>query len=165
MCEPISAMTVATKVMIGLSVASAAVSQYSAYQSGKAQTRAINQQNEIRAQEIADAAGVEMTERARAARRERAMMRTRGSEAGINLGSGSFIDALQSSVMNQYNDQGLILRNESVQQRGREAEARSALARIQVPTALSAALAIGGAAASGYAAGTSIDNAGRAAAT
>jgi hypothetical protein len=51
-----------------------------------------------------------MTERARAARRERASMRSAGAESGINMGSNSFLAGLQTSVLNQYSDQGLILR-------------------------------------------------------
>jgi hypothetical protein len=157
MCAP-----AALAVMAAVGTAVSVVGQY---QSAKAQVKAIDQQNEIQAQEIADAAGVEMTERARAARRERAAMRTRGAEAGINLGTGSFLDALQTSVLNQHYDQGLILRNESNQQRARDAQARSLMSRIQVPTALSGALAIGTSAVSGYTAGLNLQTAGQVAAT
>lgn len=157
MCEPV---TLTTGLMYA-SMAVSAVGAYGQYQSGKAQTRAINKQNEIQAQEIAEAAGLEMTERARAARRERGAMRAAGAESGINLGSNSFLAGLQVSAMNQYNDQGLILRNESNQQRARDASARSAAARIEMPTALTAALSIGSAGLQGYAAGASATRAGQ----
>lgn len=154
MCEP-------TTIMMGVSMAVAAVGAVGQHQSAKAQVRAIDQQNEIQAQEIAEATGVEMTERARAARRERGVMRAAGAESGINLGSNSFLAGLQNSVFNQYNDQGLILRNESNAQRARSAEANSLMARIQVPTALSSALSIGAAGAQGYYAGKGAQRAGQ----
>lgn len=143
MCEP-------TTIMMGVSMAVAAVGTYGQIQSGKAQVRAIDKQNEIQAQEIAEAAGVEMTERARAARRERGAMRAAGAESGINLGSNSFLAGLQTSVLNQYNDQGLILRNESNQQRARDAQARSLTSQVHIPSALEGALTIGSAGVSGY---------------
>lgn len=153
MCEP-------TTIMMGVSMAVAAVGAVGQYQSGKAQVRAIDKQNEIQAQEIAEAAGVEMTERARAARRERAAMRASGAESGINLGSNSFLAGLQTSVLNQYNDQGLILRNESNQQRARDASARSLTSQIRIPSALEGALAIGSAGVQGYNAGAGARRAG-----
>ena len=52
--------------------------------------------------------------------------------------------------MNQINDQGLIIQNERNQQRAREANTRSAASQIQVPSALSAALAIGSAGVSAW---------------
>jgi hypothetical protein len=149
MCEPIA-------IAAAFAVTTAA-QQYGQYQSAKAQVKAINEQNRIQADEIADAAGLELTERARAARRERGRSRAAASEAGINLGSGSFLAALQTSAINQSNDSGLILQNEKNQQRARDANYRSALSQIQVPTALSASLAIGASAAQGfYAGGASI---------
>jgi hypothetical protein len=144
MCEP------ATIIMTGLAVASATVGYIGQKESGKAQVRAINEQNELQAQEIADAAGVKMTESARAARRERAAMRASGAESGINLGSNSFLDALQTSVINQYNDQGLILRNESNSQRARDAQARSLASQVRIPSGLEGALSIGAAGAGTY---------------
>jgi hypothetical protein len=153
-CEPTTILTVA-------SLATAAIGQVGAYQSGKAQVRAINKQNEIQAQEIAESAGVEMTESARAARRERGALRAAGAESGINLGSNSFLASLQTSVMNQYNDQGLILRNESNQQRARTASARSAASQIQIPNALSAALSIGAAGVGAYYSGQAATRAGQ----
>jgi len=150
MCPPVAAIT-ATQWLVGLSALSAAVSTVGQIQSGKAQARAINQQNEAQAEEIADAAGHEMSERARAARRERASLRAAGSAAGINLDtSGSFLASLNTASMNQYNDNGLISYNERTQQRARQAGAASAMSRVQIPSALEAALTIGGTAYSEY---------------
>lgn len=138
MCDPIS-------IGVGLALATSTVGVISQRKVAKAQEAAINEQNRIQAEEIADAAGQQLTERARAARRERGAMRAAASEAGINLGSGSFLAALQTSAINQYNDQGLIIHNERGQQRAREAQARSAMSSIEVPTFLGAALQIGAA--------------------
>lgn len=136
-----------------LSVATAAVGQYGAHQSGKAQVRAIDDANALQADQIAKAAGAEMTERARAARRERASMRAAGSAVGLNVDtSGSFVAALQASSMNQYNDQGVIAYNERGQQRARQTEATGRMSQIQIPSALSAALAIGSTAVGSFAA-------------
>src|SRR5262245_30042173 len=129
MCEPVTIGTLAISatqmaaIGTAVTVAATAASVYGQHQSAKAQVAAIDMQNEQRAKEIATAAGIEMTERARAARRERGAMRAAGAESGISLDSGSFMAALQASAFNQYNDQGLISYNERNQQRGREADA------------------------------------------
>lgn len=149
MCEPVTigtlTITAGQMAAIGtaVTVASAAASQYGQYQSAKAQVAAVNQQNELQAEQIAKAAGQEMSERARAARRERGQMRAAGSEMGVSIEGGSFLAALQQSAFNQYNDQGLISYNERNQQKQRHTNATSQMSSIQVPTALSAALAIG----------------------
>ena len=151
MCPPIIAaagLTMAQAVMIGATVVSTAVSVYSQQESAKANTKAISEQNQVQADEIARATGNELHERARAARRERAMMRASASESGVNLGSGSFLAALQTSAQNQYNDMGLIVQNEKGQQRARVANTRARMAH--VPSALSSALTIGAAGAGSY---------------
>lgn len=152
MCFPIVALgiTAAQTAMIGLTVAATAASVAAQHQSAKAQTKAINEQNQVQADEIADAAGVELGERARAARRERASMRAAASESGVNLGSGSFIAALQTSISNQQNDMGLITANANNRQRARGAQAKSLMSQIQMPTAASAAFQIGAAGAGSY---------------
>ena len=140
MCEPISA---SAALLIGLSAASTAAGLYAQHETAKKQVAAINQQNEVQADEIAKAAGRELTERARAARRERATARAAASEAGLNLNSGSFMAVLQASAFNQYNDQGTIIQNERGQQRARQARARSEIAGVQTPDYLAGALRIG----------------------
>lgn len=147
MCEPISATTA---IMIGLSAATTAAGLYTQHQSAKKQVAAINEANEAQADEISKAAGKEMTERARAARRERGAMRAAASESGLNLASGSFMAALQTSAFNQYNDQGTVIQNERGQQRSRAARARSEMAGVQMPDYLSGALRIGASAYGAY---------------
>lgn len=142
MCDPVTATAV-------LTIVSSAVGTVGQIQSGKAQAKAINRQNEIASEEIANAAGIELTERARAARREHGALRAAGSAAGINLEtSGSFLASLQTAAMNQGIDSGLVVYNERTRQRGRQAEANSAMARVYIPSALEAALTIGGTAVS-----------------
>lgn len=150
MCEP-------TTIMLGMAALSAVttgVSMVSQRQQAKAQTKAINQANEIQAEQISDQKGVELSERARAARRERGTARVLAGEAGINLGSGSFMAQLQGSAMNQYNDSGLILQNEKAQQASRSAQTATALSNIVKPSGAEMALTIGAnavqAGASGY---------------
>lgn len=104
------------------------------------QAQALSIQNSYKQEEIADQAGNEINERARAARRERAAARVSASESGINLGSNSFLAMLQSSEINESIDSGLILRNERIQQRSRQAEYNSNLATLTKHTGLGIAL-------------------------
>lgn len=154
MCFPVAigalALSATQMAVVGVTLATTAASLASQRQQAKAQERATNEQNAIQADEIAKSAGVELGERARAARRERASMRASASESGINLGSNSFLAALQTSQMNQSNDMGLITQNERGQQRARQANARSLMSRIQMPTAASSAFALGAAGAGAY---------------
>lgn len=152
MCFPIAAIgfTAAQTAMVGLSVAATAASVAAQRASAKKQEDALNAANAQQADEIAAAAGVELGERARAARRERASMRASASESGINLGSGSFLAALQTSISNQQNDMGLITENANNRQGARGAQAKSLMSQIQMPSAASAAFQIGAAGAGAY---------------
>jgi len=127
MCEPVTAMMAIAAVGTGTQM-------YAQRESAKAQQRALNKQNQVQADEISDKAGQELTERARAARRERATARVLAGEAGINLGSGSFLAQLQSSAMSQYNDMGLIMQNEKSQQAARTAQINSLFSQINKPS-------------------------------
>lgn len=138
-------------VVVGAVMAVASIANnISANKATKKQQRAIEQQNQIRAEEIQKRAGQEMTERARAARRERGSARAAASGANINLDSGSFLAQLQTSEMNQYNDQGLIVYNERQAQKARKAETDSYLSRLSYKTGLGIALDAGAAFAGGY---------------
>ena len=99
-------------VVLGAALAiTSIVGNVAANKAVDAQAKAVSKQNQIRADEIAKQAGQELTERARMARRERAAARAAASQAGVNLGSNSFMAMLQTSEMNQYNDMGLIVYN------------------------------------------------------
>lgn len=108
-----------------------------------AQVSAINQQNDAAASQIAAQTGQQMTERARAARVERASARAAASDAGVNLGSGSFLAALQTSSMAQGMDQGVMLYNNKNQVAALNADATAALSRVTKPTLLGAGITIG----------------------
>jgi hypothetical protein len=146
MCFPIAALglTAVQTAMVGVTLAASAAAVYSQNQTAKATAKAITQQNEIQADEINRAAGEALNQRARAAREERAQMRASAAASGINLGSNSFIAALQTSAMNQYNDQGLIIQNAQNRQSARQAEANTAASGLRIDTGLSAALKVGG---------------------
>lgn len=133
MCNPMLIMAV---VAAGASIAQ----NVAANKAAKRQANALDEQNQIQADEISDQKGVELNERARAARRERAAARVSASEAGINLGSNSFLAMLQTSEINQSMDSGLILKNERNTQRARQASHKSNMAGIQMKTGLGIAL-------------------------
>lgn len=146
MCEPVT-------IMAAVSAVTAGVSMYGQRQSAKAQVAATNQQNKIQAEEISRKAGQEMTELARDARRERGTARVLAGEAGINLGSGSFLAQMQSSAMSQYSDMGLVIQNEKAQQAARSAQTSSIFSNINMPSWGEIALGTGAAGYQGYVAG------------
>lgn len=142
MCNPVLLLVMAVGASIAQNVA--------ANRAAKRQANALDEQNQIQADEIADQQGVELNERARAARRERAAARVSASEAGINLGSNSFLAMLQTSELNQSIDSGLILKNERNAQRARQARHKSNMAGIQMKTGLGIALDATAAGANAY---------------
>lgn len=152
MCFPVAAlgMTAAQTLMTGLAVATSAASFVAADRQAKAQQKLINQQSAIQADEIARAAGQELTQQAMAARRERAEMRAAASQSGINLNSGSFLDALQASSQTQENNMGLIIQNERAQQRARGANTQSLLNQNARPSPLLGALSVASAGVGAY---------------
>lgn len=142
MCNPL---------LLGLMMVGASIAQnVAANKAAKAQAKALDAQNQIVADEISEQQGNELNERARAARRERAAARVSASEAGINLGSNSFLAMLQTSEINQSMDSGLILKNESNMQRSRQARHKSNLSGIQMKTGLGIAVDAAAAGAQGY---------------
>jgi hypothetical protein len=144
MCDPVS-LTIAAVMAVGSIAGNIAGNR-----AADAQEDAINAQGEIRSEEIADATGADIDERARAARRERAAARVAASESGISLGSNSFLAMLQASEIDQSIDSGLMLKNQRNQQRANTAEVKSSLAGIQKKTGLGIALDAGIAGVSGY---------------
>ena len=134
MCDPVS-ITLAAVSVIG-SVAA----NREANKAARRQAAAIEEQSAIQGEEIADAMGQQLDERARAARRERAAARVAASESGINLGSNSFLAMLQTSEINQSIDSALIRKNENIHQRARRAETKSLLSGIHMKNGLGIAL-------------------------
>lgn len=146
MCEPVSI------VMAAVAIIGSVAQNQAAKKSAKRQTAALEEQNQIVADEISSQQGQELDQRARAARQERAAARASASEAGINLGSNSFLAMLQTSEINQSIDSGLILRNEKGKQRGRQAQHKSNLAGIQWKTGLGMTIDAAASGASAYSA-------------
>lgn len=146
MCEP----TTLAYIAIATATVGTAAGVISANQTANAQVKAINEANAIQSQQISEQAGQALSEEARAARRERAAQRAAASESGINLGSNSFLAALQASAINQFNNNGVILANEAGQQANRASQANSQLANISIDTFLSGGIKVAAAGAQSY---------------
>jgi hypothetical protein len=114
------------------------------------QVKAIDKQNELQSKEISIAKGKELTENAQRAAAERSAMRAAAAESGINIQSGSFLSALQTSAITEGNNSGTIIYNEKVLQRARQAEAESAVARTGATRGVGNILRIGTSVASQY---------------
>lgn len=142
MCNPIALAVVA--------VAGSLVQSYQINKAADRQEAAIREQSAVREAEIRDQKSVELNERAREARRQRAAARVSASESGINLGSNSFLAMLQASEIQQSIDSGVIIKNESNMQRGRKAETKSALAGIHRVSPIGALAGAAQAGASAY---------------
>lgn len=137
-------------VMAAVAIVGSVMQNVSANKAMKRQEKAINEQNAVRAEEIADQASAEMNERARMARRARASARATASEAGINLSSGSFLAQLQSFNAQADMEAGLVTKNHSNKQAARKADYGSALSRIQYKTGLGIVLDAGVSGVSAY---------------
>lgn len=149
MCEP-------TTIMVGLSIASAAVSVYSQQQTAKAQTANIKQQQEHEREEAHESAEEELGQRIRAQRERRARARVAAGESGA-LGA-SFAAQINQSLMDQDMEAALVSKQAAFSQRGADDRANTALAGIRSPSALEAGLQIAGAGMAGYSAGLSLES-------
>lgn len=123
-------------VMAVVAVVSSIASNMSKNKAAQKQADALNKQGEIRSEEIADAAGAKLDERARAARQERAAARVAASESGIGLGSNSFLAMLQASELDQSADSGLIIKDHRNQQRANTAAVQSSMSGLQLKSKL-----------------------------
>lgn len=120
--------------MCWVQIAFAAVAAISSIQKNREENKAkdrarqlVDRQNEQRADEIGDAASVELNERARAARRARASARAAASGAGINLNSASFLAELTAGLATQDVSAGLVVKNQNNQQKSRQLSYLNAL--------------------------------------
>jgi hypothetical protein len=147
MCEPVT-------IMAAMAVATTAMSTVAQVQQASAQKKVIDQQSEIRAQQIQQQAGQQESVAAMRARQERAASIAAASSAGVNLGSNSFMASLQTTTMNQANENGLILENEQNQQQANTAETQSLLnSKASSPTFMGATLNMALAGADAYMSG------------
>lgn len=137
-------------VFAGIAAVGTVIQMRAENKAAERQANALAIQNSVKQGEIADQHGNEINEVARAARRERAAARASASEAGINLGSNSFLAMLQSSEVNESINTGLILHDEKTQQKAREAEYQSNLSQLTRHTGLGIALGAIGSGVSAY---------------
>ena len=144
LCDPITAGAV-------LAVASTTAGVISQAKQAKAQTKAINQQQAVVAEENRRAASAELFDQMRASRREQARIRTASGEAGLSLQSGSIESMLLDSAMQSELQGTRTMANLESRQAATKAEAASALSQISKPTALGAGLQIASSAADGWA--------------
>lgn len=147
MCPP-PAIAAALAVVSTIGAVGQAVAQS---KSAKAQTRAINAQQALVAEENRDAASAELFDQARAARREQGKIRTAAGEAGLGLNGGSIEGLLFDSAMQMELQGSRTLANLESRQAANNAEAESMLSQVQSPTLLGAGLQVAGVAASGWA--------------
>lgn len=146
MCD----VTVVAIAAAAVSAVAAGASYVAANKRADAESKLLTKQAIQRNSEINQAAGQQEDQRARAAREERAAARAAAAESGVNLGSGSFLAQLQTSQLNEVNDNGLILKNAENQKKSTGIQYQSALAGLQKTNGLGIALGMAGAAASTY---------------
>lgn len=142
-----------TAVAIGVAAVaavSAVATNVAANKSADAQSKLLTKQAIQRDSEINQAAGQQEDERAKAAREERASARAAAAESGVNLGSGSFLAQLQTSDLNEVNDNGIILKNAENQRKSTGIQYQSGLAGLQKKTGLGIALDAASAAGTAY---------------
>ncbi|MDE3106475.1 MAG: hypothetical protein KGK08_14990 [Acidobacteriota bacterium] len=148
-------------IMVGMAVASTAMSAFAQHQQAAATGKAIEAQSAIQGQEISAAAGQQLNVSAENARAAKAQSIVAAGGAGVNLGSGSFLASLQTTNMNQANDAGLIMENEKNQQLSRVANTQSELySKASSPTFLGTALSSAVAGGSAYASARMMTNLG-----
>lgn len=132
MCEP---TTIALAVGAVSAIATGA-SYVAANKSADAQSKLLTQQAIQRNTEINQSAGQQLDQRAQAAREERAAARAASAESGVNLDSNSFLAQLQTSDLQQVNDNGVILKNAENQKKSTGIQYDSALAGLQKKSGL-----------------------------
>lgn len=131
MCEPVTigafTMTAMETFMVGAAAATTAVSVIAAKQQANAEEKAVDASADARATQVAQQAGQEESAAAMQARQARSQSVVAAGESGINLGSNSFLASLQTTTMNQYENEGLIMENEKNQQNNDQAQVQSEL--------------------------------------
>lgn len=145
----------ASNLLAGLSIASTVASLGAQTIAANAQEDAITAQRRAQAEELQSRAETNLGERVKQARKERARLRVAAGEAGV--GGASFEAAMRDSFAQQNQDAALIQKNLAFADRASASRARSAMASINKPNALTAGLQIAGAGYSGYYQGKQIE--------
>jgi len=147
MCDvTVVAIAVAATAAVAAGAATVQANKQAAAQSKLLTKQAIQRDNEIN-----QAAGQQEDAAARQAREERAAARAAAAESGVNLGSGSFLAQLQTSSLNEANNNGVILKNAENQKASTGIQYQSGLAGLTKTNGLGIAINMAGAAASSYA--------------
>lgn len=134
MCEPVT-------LMAAFAVATTAMTAVASSQSAAANEKSIDNESIIRGQQISQQAGQQENIAAMQARQQRAAGIAAASGAGINLNSNSFMASMQTTTMNQANENGLILENEKNNVQANTAETQSLLnSKASSPNFLGASL-------------------------
>lgn len=118
-------------------------------QQAKRQAHAIEAQNEVAADEQADASSVDANELSAEAMRDRARVMVAAGESGLQ--GASFEGLLQNSLMQQSQDTALVIKNDANATRARQAQANSMLSGLQITNGAGIALNAGMAVAGTYA--------------
>lgn len=119
-------------------------------QQPKANASAIEKQETLQQNEIAQQTGNTESVAAKQARAARSQSIVAAGAAGINLGSNSFLASLQTSTMNQSQQEQLMNESERNSERGSAAQADSEFAKTAGPSVFGAALSTALSGASAY---------------
>lgn len=132
---PVVAWTVAA-----VAAAAAVAEDVSANKAAKKQTKILQDQADLRAEQLSDQASQEMNARAAELRKATASARASASGAGINLGSGSFLAQLQSFDQQLDEAQGLQTKNLDDSIKANASQLNVSLSQITMKTGLGMAM-------------------------
>lgn len=136
MCD----VTVAALAVAAVAAVGAVAADKAANKQADATSKVLTKQAIQRDSEINQAAGQQEDANARQAREERAAARAAAAESGVNLGSGSFLAQLQTSQLNEVNNNGIILKNAENQRKSTGIQYESGLAGLQKKSGLAIAV-------------------------
>ena len=128
MCD----VTVAAIAVAAVAAVGAYAADKNANKQAQNESKLLTKQAIQRDSEINQAAGQQEDANARQAREERAAARAAAAESGVNLGSGSFLAQLQTSQLNETNNDGVILKNAENQKKSTGIQYQSGLASLQI---------------------------------
>jgi hypothetical protein len=125
MCNP--------AILAVMTIAASAAQGISQNKQAKATANAIEHQDEVASDEIADQSSLEQNEQVREAHRQQARIRVASGESGLQ---GQSLDlALGNALFQQNFDSAITAKNESNRQRARKATTDTNLSRLQIQSA------------------------------
>lgn len=139
------------EAMMAVSALTTAASVAAEQSQAKAQAAVIQQQSQLRANQTAAVAGQQENQAAMKARAQEAYSVAAASSMGVSTGSNSFLASIQTTNMNQANEDGLITENEQNQQQANIAQTQSDLnSKASAPSLFGGLLSTALAGTSGY---------------